>query len=255
MEVVMLEVIQQIVREAGKIMLNALNIQDGIESKQGRANFVTKYDVEVQKYLFKELKLQFPEAAFIGEEGDNEEVKADYCFIIDPIDGTTNFIYDYHHSAISVGLQYRGEMILGIVYNPYLNEMFYAEKGKGAYLNGKQIKVLDAGLSDGIVGFGTAPYYRDKADATFELVRKLFDRSLDIRRTGSAALDLCYVAAGRFVLFCEKVVCTWDYAAASLIITEAGGQVSNLEGNKLPFAEPTSILAAGAKAYEEFLTL
>jgi len=252
----MLETIQEIVKEAGIIMLNALNIQDGIESKQGRANFVTQYDVEVQTFLIKELKKQFPEACFIGEEGDNQKaVTADYCFIIDPIDGTTNFIYDYHHSAISVGLQYKGTMILGVVYNPYLKEMFHAEKGKGAYLNGRMIKVLEEGLSDGIVGFGTAPYYRDMADETFELIRRLFDKCLDIRRTGSAALDLCYVAAGRFVLFCEKVVCTWDYAAASLIITEAGGRISTMEGNDMPFSVPTSVLAGGKIAYEEFFAL
>ncbi len=251
----MLTTIQEIVREAGKIVLSARNIHEGIESKQGRANFVTQYDVEVQTFLINELSKKFPEAGFIGEEGDNEEVKSDYCFIIDPIDGTTNFIYDYHHSAISVGLQYKGEMILGVVFNPYLDEMFHAEKGKGAFLNGGPIKVLDEGLADGIVGFGTAPYYRDKADETFELVRKLFDKCLDIRRSGSAALDLCYVAAGRFVLFCEKVVCTWDYAAASLIITEAGGKISTIEGEKMPFSIPTSVLAAGSKAFEEFFQL
>ncbi len=252
----MLETIQKIVREAGKIILSAKNINDGIESKQGRANFVTEYDVEVQTFLIKKLSEEFPEAGFIGEEGDDKEVvKADYCFIIDPIDGTTNFIYDYHHSAISVGLQHKGEMVLGVVFNPYLDEMFYAEKGKGAYLNGRKINVLNEGLSNGIVGFGTAPYYREKADETFALIRKLFDRCQDIRRTGSAALDLCYVAAGRFVLFCEQVVCTWDYAAAALIITEAGGCISTIEGKEMPFAEPTSVLAAGEVAYQEFFEL
>lgn len=252
----MLETIKEIVTKAGEIVLNARNIHDGIESKQGRANFVTQYDVEVQTFLIGELKKEFPEAGFIGEEGDiKEEIKTEYCFIIDPIDGTTNFIFDYRHSAISVGLRYKGEMILGVVYNPYLNEMFHAKKGEGAYLNGKSIHVLEEGLSDGVVGFGTAPYYRDKADETFELIRKLFDKCLDIRRTGSAALDLCYVAAGRFVLFMEKVVCTWDYAAASLIITEAGGKISTLEGEGMPFSQPTSVLAASNKAYEEFLEL
>jgi myo-inositol-1(or 4)-monophosphatase len=252
----MLENIKSIVKNAGQIMLQARNIQDGIESKQGRANFVTKYDVEVQNYLCKELTNLYPEATFIVEEDKAaRNLPGEYCFIIDPIDGTTNFIFDYKHSAISVGVLHNGQIITGVVYNPYLDEIFYAEKGKGAYLNGQPLHLKDLPLSEGIVGFGTCPYYRDKAEETFQITRKLYDRALDLRRSGSAALDICYVAANRFVLYFELFLSPWDYAAASLILTEAGGCISQMDKNELTFTTGCSAIAATPAAYQEYYKL
>lgn len=252
----MIEQIKAIVRQAGQIVLKAHDIREGVESKQGRANFVTKYDVEVQDFLYKELAGICPQATFIGEEGEKQEqVPGEYCFIIDPIDGTTNFIFDYRHSAISVGLLFQDEMIAGVVYNPYLDEMFSAEKGKGAYLNGRSLTVTDLKLSDGIVAFGSCPYNREKADATFQLARKLFDKALDIRRSGSAALDICYVAAGRFVLYYELLLQPWDFAAASLIVTEAGGRIFATDRDSLSYTSPCSIMASTPSAEEEFFAL
>ena len=251
----MIHEIIAVVKEAGRIVMNARNIQGGIESKEGRANFVTKYDVEVQQFLYSELAKLYPLATFIGEEDDNNQAPGEYCFIIDPIDGTTNFILDYRHSAISVGLMYHGQIVAGVVYNPYLEELFYAVKGTGAYLNDKPLKLSDLPLCEGLVSVGTCPYYRDKADETFALSRKLYDQALDIRRSGSAALDICYVAANRFVLYFELKISTWDYAAASLILTEAGGRISMIDGNELPFTEGCPVVAATPKAYEEFYRL
>lgn len=252
----MLEEIKKIVKEAGQIILSAHNVQSGMESKRGRANFVTRYDVEVQKFLYIELAKVLPEAAFLGEEDESrEKITAEYCFIIDPIDGTTNFIYDYRHSCIAVGLMHHGQIILGLVYNPYLKEMFWAEKGKGAFLNSKRLNITDLGISEGMVGFGTSPYDRSKSDETFRITRNLFDKAMDIRRTGSAALDICYVATGRLVLFFELLLQPWDYSAASLILTEAGGRISSLEGIELPFTLPSPVIAAAPKAYEEFFLL
>lgn len=252
----MIEDIKKIVKAAGQIMLTAHHIQSGVESKLGRANFVTKYDVEVQDFLFRELRKLYPQAAFIGEEDKSrEEVNAEYCFIIDPIDGTTNFIFDYRHSSISVGVLYQGQIHIGVVYNPYLDELFYGEKGKGAYLNGRRIEIKDISLSDGIVGFGTSPYDRKKADASFAIIRKLYDKALDIRRTGSAALDICYVAAGRFALFFELTLSPWDYAGASLVLMEAGGCISTMDKKKLPYTLPCPVVAATPTAYEEFFKL
>ena len=234
-------------------MLSAHHIRDGIESKQGRANFVTKYDVEVQNFLYQELGKVLPDAGFIGEEDKSRtESNAEYCFIIDPIDGTTNFIFDYRHSAISVGLLYQGEIILGVVYNPYLNELFYAEKGKGAYLNGRRLIVSGLSISEGIAAIGTCPYNREKAEETFRLARKLYDIALDIRRSGSAALDICYVAANRYAIYFELILSPWDYAGASLILKEAGGCISTMDRGELPYTLSCPVLAASAKAYEEF---
>ncbi len=252
----MIENIINIVRDAGQIMLKAQYVQDAVESKQGRANFVTKYDVEVQDFLFRELSALYPEAIFIGEEDEsNTKLTEGYCFIIDPIDGTTNFIFDYKHSCIAVGLMYQKNMIAGVVYNPYVNEMFYAELGKGAYLNGRQLCLKDHSLEEGVVAIGTCPYYREYADETFRIARKLYDKALDIRRTGSAALDICYVAAGRIVLYYEMQLSPWDYAAASMILTEAGGFISAMDQSGLSFNKLCSAIAATPTAYQEYFTL
>lgn len=252
----MIENIINIVREAGKIMLNAQHIEDGVESKQGRANFVTKYDVEVQEYLFRELGRCYPEAVFVGEEDSEKRYIDDgYCFIIDPIDGTTNFIFDYKCSSISVGLMYRRELMIGVVYNPYLNEMFSAEKGKGAYLNGKRITTKNLTLSEGVVAIGTCPYNRDKADETFLIARKLYDKALDIRRSGSAAFDICSVAAGRIVLYYEMLISPWDHAGATVILKEAGGCITAMDGTPMLYDRPCSAVAASPKAMEEYYNL
>jgi myo-inositol-1(or 4)-monophosphatase len=248
--------IKKIIKEAGNIMLQAQNIESVTESKQGRANFVTKYDVEVQNFLYKHLSLLLPQADFLGEEDLQRKASdSEYCFIIDPIDGTTNFIFDQKHSAISVALMHKNEIEIGIVYNPYSNEFFYAEKGKGVFLNEKPLKTGDLSLTEGVAGFGTSPYYSDKTDETFSIIKKLFENSLDIRRTGSAALDLSYVAAGRFVLFFELILSPWDFAAASLIVKEAGGVITTIDQKEITFNSPCSIVAAAPRAYQDFFKL
>ena len=256
----MLDDIIKIVKEAGEIILKAHDIQSKVESKEGRANFVTMYDKEVQSFLFHRLSLLYPTAVFIGEEDEDKEsveskLQSEYCFIIDPIDGTTNFILDYHHSAISVSLLYYGEPAAGVVYDPYLREVFYAARGTGAFLNDKPLKLKDQPLKNGLVSIGTCPYYREKADKTFALSRKLYDRALDVRRSGSAALDICYVAAGRFVLYFELLISPWDHAAASLILEEAGGCISTTEHEKLTYHKGCSAIAATPSAFLEFFTL
>ena len=152
------------VRTCGTIILNADRTKSGIDEKAGHANFVTAYDKKVQEELQKKLLAILPEAVFVGEEEDVHASVADgYAFIVDPIDGTTNFIKDYHASAISVGLTKDGERYMGVVYNPYLDEMFTAVRGQGAFLNGRPIQVSNQPLENGIVIFGTAPYYEDLA--------------------------------------------------------------------------------------------
>lgn len=251
----MIEDIKTIIKATGQIVLDAHHIQESVEIK-GRANFVTKYDLEVQSFLFQELSKIYPNATFIGEEDKKKaDAPGEYCFIIDPIDGTTNFIFDTKHSAISIGLMHQNEIVAGAVYNPYLDELFYAEKGKGAYLNGNPLKITDLKLSEGLASFGTCPYNREKSEETFQLIRKIYDIALDVRRGGSAALDLCYVAAGRFVLFYEMLLQSWDYAAGSLILTEAGGCISTNTKECLPLTSPCSVIAATPSAFEDFFQI
>lgn len=240
----LVEQIAAVVKDCGKIILNAERSTAMVNEKAGHANFVTAYDKKVQEELQKRLLGILPEAVFVGEEEDiHASIEKGYAFIVDPIDGTTNFIKDYHTSAISVGLTRDGKQYIGVVYNPYLDEMFTAQRGYGAYCNGKPIHVSDQPLSNGIVIFGTAPYYEELNEKSFRLAYEYFRKSLDIRRSGSSAIDLCSIAAGRAELFFELRLSPWDYAAGSLIVQEAGGKVSRVEGGDITLSEPCSVKA------------
>ena len=243
----LLKEIVNAVRVCGAIILNADRTKSNIDEKAGHANFVTTYDKKVQSELQTKLLAILPEAVFVGEEEDvHASVKDGYAFIVDPIDGTTNFIKDYHASAISVGLAKDGERYMGVVYNPYLDEVFTAVKGQGSFLNGEPIHVSDQPLENGIVIFGTATYYDEFAKATFDMAYEYYCKALDVRRSGSAAIDLCNVAAGRAELFFELRLCPWDYAAGSLIVEEAGGVVTKIDGGEITLNEGCGVLATNA---------
>ena len=249
----LLQEIIDIVKEAGEILLKASGIEETVEEKSGRANFVTLYDKKVQDFLFERLKEVLPEAVFIGEE---EEEHADlpegYAFIIDPIDGTTNFMKGYRTSCISVGLLQGKEPVTGVVYNPYQQEIFYAEKGKGAFCNGKEIHVSGHSLEEGLVLFGTSPYNEDLAKRSFAWAYELFNRSLDIRRSGSAAIDLCSLAAGRAEFYFELLLSPWDFAAGALILQEAGGEILTVDGKELVFDRKVGVAAGNPLAVEQW---
>lgn len=237
------------VYECGNILLDAERSGLAVSEKDGHANFVTAYDRRVQETLFDRLSQILPDAVFVGEEEDiHASIEKGYAFIIDPIDGTTNFIRDYKCSCISVGLIKDGKQVAGVVYNPYQGELFTAEKGKGAYRNGERIHVSDQPLENGIVLFGTAPYYEELAEKSFQLAYEYFRKALDIRRSGSAALDLCNIACGRAELFFELRLQPWDYAAGSLIVMEAGGKAVTLEGEALRLDGPCSLAASNGIA-------
>ena len=251
------KVISKIIKKAGRIMLSAHDVEIA-EVKQGDVNFVTEYDKKVQDFLIENLKKAYPNAYFIAEEKDNDQnsLKNELCFIIDPIDGTTNFIRDYKTSSISIGVFSHGEGVFGAILNPYLNELYTAEKGKGAYLNGKKIAVSEKNLSESIFAFGSSPYYKSElAEKTFLYAKNLFLACTDVRRSGSAALDFCHVASGRIDVFFECRLSPWDFAAGSVIVKEAGGIITDMNGNELDFSKPQSILCANKTAYESALKL
>ncbi len=243
-----LELTQQMayrVKACSAIMLEAKHIEKDTIAKEGRANFVTAYDKKVQERLYQDLLELLPEAEFLGEEGEQGQIDVSkgYVYIVDPIDGTTNFMKGYQMSAISVALAKDGQVICGVVYNPYLDELFTAAKGQGAFLNGVSIHVSKAPLSEGLVLFGTSPYHESLAEKSFQTAYQYFKQALDVRRSGSAALDLCSIAAGRAELFFELILQPWDYAAGSLLIQEAGGVVTDMEGSEIILDGPCSILA------------
>ena len=223
----------RIIKEGGEIILSARHIGETVTAKDGKGNFVTAYDKKVQAFLFERLGELLPEAVFAGEEEESHpDVKNGYAFIIDPIDGTMNFMKGYRRSAISVGLLKEGVPCAGIVYNPYAGEVFSAIRGKGAFLNGNRIYVADEGLSEQLVLFGTSPYDQELYERTFRICYALFQKCPDIRRSGSAAIDLCDVACGRAGLYFELMLSPWDYAAGCLILAEAGGKAVTQEGWK-----------------------
>lgn len=231
-------------KECGQVMLQVDRNNFGIKDKAGKANFVTAYDCKIQEMLQIKLAQILPEAEFLGEEEDCRiNRKAEYIFVVDPIDGTTNFIKDYHVSCVSIGLIRNGKRYLGVVHNPYLDETFSAISGEGAYMNGNAIHVSSDDLENGVVLFGSSPYNTELAKASFELAYEYFQKCLDIRRSGSAALDLCSIASGRAELYFELILSPWDFAAGALIVEEAGGIVTTVEGDTLLCLEKSSVLA------------
>lgn len=249
------EILVPIVLKAGDMMTFAHDVESegALKIKGGDvANMVTEYDVAIQNFLISSIKEQIPEACFIAEEKENDKevLKNEYCFIIDPIDGTMNFIHEYGHSCISLAMFSRGEAVFSAIYDPYRKEMFSATKGKGAFLNGKKITVSNRDVPHSIIAYGTMPYSKDTlGEATFKLCYKLFMAGNDVRRCGSAALDLAYLAAGRNDMFFELMLFPWDIAAGYLLVKEAGGVITDKDGNDIDFSAPTPVIAANPVVY------
>lgn len=252
----MYEIIETIVRRAGQIVLGATHIDESVQEKSSHCDLVTKYDGMVQEFLRRELLTAFPDAGFYGEEEEVHDIagKTAY-FIVDPIDGTMNFVRRAKHSCISVGLMKDGRMEYGAVYQPYTDEMFTGQRGHGAFLNGRPIRMRDVPLSESIAMFGSAIYYRDTIPATARLMQETLPLILDFRRSGSAALDICYLAAGRADVFFEACIRPWDYAAATLIAQEAGAVVSALDGTPLRYIDRCSVAVGSPSNYPELMEI
>ena len=254
-ESILLEKIAGAAKEAGKIMLEAEDIRHTIKAKSGHANFVTAFDERVQEYLFAELGAILPGAHFVGEEEGAEVFKeayeTGYTFCIDPIDGTSNFLTGYRPSVISIALFRDGDSYLSVVYEPYHRLLFTAAKGEGAYLNGSRLHSSKEPLSRSLVSFGTSPYDPELMEKSFELCKMILPRCIDLRRSGSAVWDICQVAMGVTGMFFECKLRLWDFAAAALIVEEAGGRITDLNGSKLSMRGPSSILFTGSGVSQE----
>lgn len=250
----LLEQMCQVVREAGNLIRSCSSVGE-MKAKEGSANFATKYDSMVQNFLMEKLTALVPDAAFIGEEDGYSEGKIaeGKTFIIDPIDGTTNFICGFPVCGICVGLAEQGIAEAGVVYNPYREELFAARRGGGAFLNGKPLRLADHPLEEGVLCMDTAPYTPEIRKGIFDRLLKLSHLCMDMRSIGSAALSICYVACGRGAAYLSPKLCAWDYAAASVILTEAGGVITGWDGKELELATGVSVLAGTPKAHQEVL--
>lgn len=214
-------------KEAGDIQLNYFRTSDlDIETKSSEHDVVTKVDKACEALLTKRIKATYPTHGILGEEGEAEHLEADWRWIIDPLDGTNNYSQGLPIFCVSIGIQYKGETLIGVVYVPYLNELFTAIKGKGAFLNDKPLKVGNKQkLSHSVLATGF-PYDKDiNPDNNVNNVGRLIPQIRGLRRMGSAAYDLCCVAAGFIDGFWEFNLQIWDVCAADLIVTEADGIV------------------------------
>ena len=203
-----------------------------VSNKEGVNNLVTEADHAAEKAIIAVIKATYPDHQILAEESGELAQNSSYKWIIDPIDGTVNFAHGIPLNCVSIGIEKDGAMIMGAVYNPHMNEFFFAEKGKGATLNDQPIPVsnepelLKACL---VTGF---PYtYINMANGPLEIFERFIRRGVPVRRLGSAAIDLCWVAAGRFDGFYEHKLEAWDSAAGFLIVQEAGGKVTDFDGN------------------------
>jgi myo-inositol-1(or 4)-monophosphatase len=226
-----------------------------ITSKGTINDLVTEADHASEKAIIKIIQDKHPDHFILSEETGSVITNSNIKWIIDPIDGTINFANGIPICCVSIGVEQDGEMIMGAVFNPFMNELFFAEKGKGATLNEKPIKVSDKDnllTSCLVTGF---PYqYLDTPNGPLEIFEKLIRKSIPVRRLGSAALDLCWTAAGRFDGFYEHKLQAWDSAAGYLIVQEAGGVVTDLKGEKFNPYQP-GIIASNGKIHDQLLAL
>lgn len=256
-DTVLMDAIEDAVRQAGHKMACAHVEEREIEKKEGRSNFVTRYDRMNQEYLRERFHELLPEADFVGEEDPihGESLPRGYIWIVDPIDGTTNFLFDMHMSCVSAGLLYDGNVIAGFVYNPYTDEMYKAVKGQGAFHNGVRIHARDLPLEEGIAYYGCVAYNDEHIRAMFSYVSRLFRKALGIRTLGTGAWALCSVAGGCGVVYTEFSLKPWDYAAAVLILQEAGCVISQMDGSPVSFVNASDVMAGTPSAYAQCMEI
>ncbi|MBL4606332.1 MAG: inositol monophosphatase [Pseudomonadales bacterium] len=224
-------------RAASKVIVRAAESIElvGVQSKSAN-DFVTEVDLAAERVIIKSLQKTYPDHGFLCEESGLIEGTGqgrDFLWIIDPLDGTTNFIHGLPHFAISIALQYKGKLEHAVVLDPMRQEEFTASRGRGAHLNGKRIRVSSRKSLEGALlctGFPFRPDQQSYMDAYLEMFKALTVETAGIRRAGSAALDLAYVAAGRYDGFWELGLHTWDVAGGALLVSEAGGLISDLSG-------------------------
>ncbi|MGN0070053.1 MAG: inositol monophosphatase family protein [Prevotella sp.] len=247
---IQISTLTEVVRQA-----SALMVVDGfeIEQKGGCENIVTTSDLAVQGFLCGRLAELLPGCGFLCEEKDICDVQHEYTWIIDPIDGTANYSRGIDQCAICVGLKHADDMVMGVVYLPRTDEMFYAEKGRGAYLNGRRIHVSDRSFGNGVMCTALPVYHKEYAGLCSEIIVETFGRCNDIRRFGACAPELCYLAMGRCELYFEYLLSPWDFAAASLIVAEAGGVISSLDGHRLSLVSPGGVIAANSRCNHDVL--
>lgn len=224
-------------RQGGNVLLRNINKLDSLNVvEKERLDYASEVDADAEKAVIKELRRAYPDYSVLGEESGGQAGKnGRYTWVIDPLDGTSNFLRGFPHYCVSIALVDNGEPTDAVIFDPLRNELFTASRGSGAQLNERRIRVSDRkDLAGTTIGTGFAPRERARAGAQLECVRELLVQAEDVRRTGSAALDLAYVACGRSDAYFEAGLKAWDIAAGVLLVREAGGKVCDYRGASLP---------------------
>jgi len=248
-----LEAAQEIAREAAALLTGYFERRVGFRLK-GEFDLVTEADVSSEKLVMERLAARFPTHAVVAEEGGGHEGKSEYRWYVDPLDGTTNFAHGFPVFCVSMGLERAGEMVAGVIYDPTRDEMFTAERGAGAYLNNRRIRVSQVSrLMDSLVTTGF-PSRKRHQNVNVHFYHQLAMATHGVRRPGSAALDLAYVACGRLDAFWEFGLNPWDMAAGVLLVTEAGGSRSDMHGAPHGLKSP-HLLVDNGLIHEEILEL
>ena len=249
----LLDAVVSLTKQASKIML-----QSGFEitEKGNVVNIVTSADIAVQAFLEEKLPPLLPGSTFVGEEGNEEAQHSEYLWIVDPIDGTTNFARGLGQSAVSVALAHRGEVVMGVVYNPFKEELFHAVVGQGAYCNGEHLEAIRRPFGSGLFCTAWSAYDKSMAPQCMAVMEEVYAQCNDFRRFGVCSLELCYLAQGKCDLYFEIRLFPWDYAAAGLVLQEAGGVITGLDGGPAALDRTSPIIAANSpKNHEKLLNI
>ncbi|MCH9643917.1 MAG: inositol monophosphatase [Gammaproteobacteria bacterium] len=230
----MLNIAIQAARNASKVILQYVDRMDMVEVQDKNTNdLVTQVDRQSEECIIEHIRKSYPDHAILAEESGQSDGKDDYCWIIDPIDGTRNFAHGVPHYAISIALKYKDRLEIGVVYDPIKQELFAASRGEGATLNDRKIRVRqNKKLENSLIATGFPFKNPEQIKSYLNIFEKVFSHCGGMRRAGSAALDMAYVAAGRFDGYWEANVSPWDIAAGALLVTEAGGAVSDYHDRK-----------------------
>ncbi|MCX7120175.1 MAG: inositol monophosphatase family protein [Gammaproteobacteria bacterium] len=253
----MLNIAIQAARQASRIMMRGLDQMDKLQITEKNPNdFVTQVDRVSEEIIIETIRKAYPHHAILAEESEHKNNKdEEYCWVIDPLDGTRNFMQGYPQFSISIALLKKNVVELGLVYDPVRQELFTATRGQGAYLNSRRMRISDnKKMNTALIGTGFPCKNKDNIKNYLQAFENVFMQCSDIRRAGSAALDLAYVACGRLDGFWESNLAIWDMAAASLMIKESGGIVSDFQGGET-YLERGNIAAANPKILKELLPL
>jgi len=251
----LIEFTKSISIKAGEILNNSFGKIHDIKDKSSAIDLCTNADIESEKFITESILKKFPDHSIIAEEGYEKQTKSDFKWVIDPLDGTTNYVHNLPIFSVSIGLQYKEETILGVVYNPAVNKLFHAIKNEGAFMNDDKISVSSSNtLSDCVLATGF-PYIHDEYyDASFSIFKDFYDKTQGLRRFGVASLDLCFVAMGRFDGFYEFNLKPWDICAGSIIVKEAGGLCTDWNNEPAPFSG-SRILCSNTAIHKQMIDI